>query len=252
MSAIRFLEGKTALVTGAAKRIGKACAAALAEAGARVIVHYNQSEEDAAATRDLIRTSSDAVMIKADLKNEGETVRLFEDSVKQWGSVDILINSASVFEPDDIWTADSAALFENIKIHTAAPLILSRMFYSNQPDLSSGDIINFLDTRINDYDKQHVSYHLSKQNLHSLTRMLASEFAPKVKVNAIAPGLILPPPGETEEYLQKRIHTNPLEKSGSLEDISDAVLFLLANGFVTGQVLFIDGGRHLKGSFYGL
>ncbi|MBN2509892.1 MAG: SDR family oxidoreductase [Spirochaetales bacterium] len=246
------LSGKTALVTGAARRIGRACALSLAQAGARVIVHYHHSDEEAADTVSRIRRIGEAAAIHADLNSEPALFKLMEKSLSLWGGVDILINSASTFGGDDMFSADIASLEKNLRIHTAAPLYLSRLLYSRQPSLNNGNIINFLDTRITDYDKKHLSYHLSKQNLFSLTRMMAAEFAPRVKVNAIAPGLILPPPGEDEEYLSRLSHTNPMNTTGSLEDITQTLIFLLTNSFITGQVVFVDGGRHLQGSFYGL
>ncbi|MCH7709078.1 MAG: SDR family oxidoreductase [Myxococcales bacterium] len=108
-----------------------------------------------------------------------------------------------------------------------------------------------MDTRITDYDKSHVSYHLSKRMLFSMTRMMALEFAPKVRVNAIAPGLILPPEGKDETYLQDLARSNPLLAYGGPGDVVEAVLFLLQGRFVTGQVLYVDGGRHLLGGVYG-
>ena len=114
-----------------------------------------------------------------------------------------------------------------------------------------GVIVNFLDTRIEDYDRKHAAYHLSKRMLYTLTRMMAIEFAPLVRVNAVAPGLILPPPGKDESYLAQLAHTNPLGRYGDPSHIVEAVLFLVRNDFVTGQVVFVDGGRHLKGKMYG-
>jgi pteridine reductase len=119
-----------------------------------------------------------------------------------------------------------------------------------------GVIVNILDSRITDYDSLHVPYHLSKQMLFSLTRMLSQELAPGFRVNAVAPGAILPPreftPAEEDRWIVQRSQTNPLGKVGSTEEISSTVEFLVQNDFITGQVIFVDGGRHLNGSFYGL
>ncbi|MBN1459416.1 MAG: SDR family oxidoreductase, partial [Armatimonadetes bacterium] len=108
-----------------------------------------------------------------------------------------------------------------------------------------GAVVNFLDTRVDGFDWKHVSYILSKHALLLLTRMTALEFAPDVRVNAVAPGLILPPPGQDEGYLEQQAHTVPLRRHGSAGDVTEAVLYLLRSEFVTGQVLFVDGGRHL-------
>jgi NAD(P)-dependent dehydrogenase (short-subunit alcohol dehydrogenase family) len=111
-------------------------------------------------------------------------------------------------------------------------------------------VVNLLDTRIQDYDKNHVSYHLSKRGLMSLTKMTALEWAPQVRVNAVAPGLILVPEGEGEDYLKKLANTNPMQTVGNVGNITDAILFLIRNEFVTGQIIYVDGGRHLKGRVY--
>ncbi|NQV31372.1 MAG: SDR family oxidoreductase, partial [Phycisphaeraceae bacterium] len=130
------------------------------------------------------------------------------------------------------------------------PLALSRAFAA-QGQLTSGHIINMLDSRVQDYYKLHVPYHLSKRSLLALTRMLAIELAPGVAVNAVAPGLILAPEGKGDEYLQALAHTNPLNRSGGPQDICEAVLFLLRSEFITGQIIYVDGGRHMKGHMYG-
>ena len=111
--------------------------------------------------------------------------------------------------------------------------------------------MNLLDSRITDYDREHAAYHLSKRMLFALTRMLALELAPRTIVNAVAPGLILPPEGKDEDYLRRMAHTVPLNRHGDAGDIEQAVLFLLRCEFVTGQVIFVDGGRHMEGRVYG-
>ena len=140
-----------------------------------------------------------------------------------------------------------ADLDKNIRVNAFSPLVLSRMLARQE---MNGAIVSFLDTRINDYDAEHAAYHLSKRMLYSMTRMLALELAPHIRVNAVAPGLILPPAGKDKTYLERRKHTNPLGSYGDVSQITDTVLFLLANDFVTGQIIFVDGGRHLKGSVY--
>ena len=111
-------------------------------------------------------------------------------------------------------------------------------------------VILGLDTMVMDYDKKHLPYHLSKRTLQTLTRIMAMEFAPAIRVNAVAPGLILPPAGKGLEYLEQLVSSNPLHRYGGPEDIVQAVFYLLGAEFVTGQTLFVDGGRHLRGSMY--
>jgi NAD(P)-dependent dehydrogenase (short-subunit alcohol dehydrogenase family) len=127
-------------------------------------------------------------------------------------------------------------------VNAWAPFVLSRDFSRH---VDRGKIINLLDTRITGYDRSHVAYVLSKRMLAVLTSMCALEFAPDFTVNAVAPGLILPPPGKDENYLAGLVKTVPLKKHGGPGDIVDAVLYLLKSDFVTGQTIYVDGGRHL-------
>ena len=245
------LTGKTALITGSARRIGRSCALKLAREGADILIHYNNSKEEADELARSIRMyGRKAWIIHQDLSEKDSGRKLMAEALDKTEGVDILINSASIF-PRGTWEDTEIEDFMiNYQINTLTPFILSREFARQE---NRGEcIINFLDTRIVDNNSSHLAYHLSKRALFSLTRILSSELAPSIRVNAIAPGLIIPPPGATEEYLKKRIDSNPLKKIGTLEQITDSLAFLIYNTFITGQVLFVDGGRHLKGSFYGL
>ena len=139
-----------------------------------------------------------------------------------------------------------------MKINSLSPFTLTTRLHEHlEADDRCGAVVNFLDTRMLDYDKKHVAYHLSKRTLFAITRMASIEYAPRLRVNGVAPGLVLPPPGEDESYLDEWAHTNPLKTHGNGEQIAAAVLFLLWSRFVTGQVIYVDGGRHVKGRFYG-
>jgi NAD(P)-dependent dehydrogenase (short-subunit alcohol dehydrogenase family) len=242
------LKGKTALVTGAGKRLGRATALELAAHGVNVLVHYRSSRKEAEQLVGEIRAEGPkAWALQADLADPRQVELLLPEAIEIAGAVDILVNNASIFPENRLTDFTPEDLNENVQIHGMTPLELSRQFAAQG---RSGDIINFVDARIVDYDKQHAAYHLSKRMLHSLTRMMAIEFAPKVKVNAIAPGPILPPPGKDMSHLQAAIEATLLQRHGNPEDISRAVLFLLESHFITGQVLYIDGGRNLKGRVY--
>ncbi len=242
------LAGRTALVTGAARRLGRAIAMALAEQGVRVVVHHHHSEQDATSLCDEIRRrGGSAWRVQGDLTDVEQVETVFRESIAQAGAIDTLINSASIFERDTLWEATEDSILLNLRIHAVAPLTLARRMAEQGGE---GHIINLLDTRVTVYDKEHVSYHISKRVLATLTRMLALELAPKIAVNGIAPGLILPPVGQDETYLQKLAHASPLHRYGGPGDVTDAVLFLLRSRFITGQILYIDGGYHMKGHMY--
>lgn len=249
MPGTNTLGGQTVLITGAARRLGRAVALALAERGAKIVVHYHTSLTDAERlVGEIEALGSKAYAIQGDLGRRDEPERLFARVLETAGPVDVLINNASMYTEDKMGDVRPEGLLANVTVNALAPFLLSRAFAAQQRE---GCIVNFLDTRIMDYDKGHVSYHLSKRMLFSITRMMAIEFAPKVRVNAVAPGLILPPEGKDESYLEALAPTNPLQAHGGPEDIVEAVLFLLQGRFVTGQVLYVDGGRHMLGGVYG-
>ena len=243
------MAGKTALITGGAKRLGGAVTEALAGAGADVCIHYRNSSEDAAELAEQVRCWGRRVWtVQCDLADTRDAASLLPRAMKQTGDVDILINNASIFPESTLMDFTEDEFHENINVNAMAPLLLGRAFAKRE---QAGHIINFLDTRIVSYDKAHAAYHLSKRMLFTLTRMMALEFAPAIRVNAIAPGLILPPEGKTEAYLEQYAHTNPMQTYGNPRDIAGAVLFLLTTGFITGQTIYVDGGRHMKGATYG-
>lgn len=243
------LAGRIALVTGAAQRLGRAVALALAEEGANVIVHFSASAAQAEATARMIRRlRGKAWTVRADLADAAQAEGLIPAAIRAAGAVDYLVNSASIFAPSRLTDFSPEDLAANVQVNALSPLLLARALAAQKRDAA---VVNLLDTRITDYDREHVAYHLSKRMLHSLTKMMALEFAPRVRVNAVAPGLILPPPGKDEAYLRRLIHTNPLRRIGSPEGVAAAVLFLLRSDFLTGQVIYVDGGRHLRGCVYG-
>jgi NAD(P)-dependent dehydrogenase (short-subunit alcohol dehydrogenase family) len=240
----RRLEDRSALVTGAARRIGRAVSLALAREGANVAVHYESSEKEAA---DLIAEieglGARAVAIRANLSDSGDLGGLVDRARKELGKLEILVNNASIFPADTLETFDLESLERNVEINAWAPLVLTRAFAAQT---ERGHVLNLLDSRVSGFDRTHVAYILSKQVLSALTRICALELAPGIAVNGIAPGLILPPPGEDEDYVDRLARTVPLERRGSPEDIAAAAIFLVTSEFVTGETIYVDGGRHLK------
>ena len=245
---MKSLQGRTALITGGSKRIGRATALALGKEGVNIVIHYATSAKEAGDLRDeLISMKVKAWTIKAEFTDPSEYETLISRVIACAGNLDILINNASFFSMDQIGGMDLAGLVRQIEVNAWVPLVLSREFERHR----RGSIINILDARIARYDREHVSYLLSKQMLATLTRMTALEFAPAITVNAVAPGLILAPSGEDEQYLKKLAETVPLQRSGDPEDIAEAVIYLLKNDYLTGQILFLDGGQYLKENVHG-
>ncbi len=242
------LAGKTALVTGAAKRLGRAVAVALADAGADVVVHYRHSETEANdAAESIRRAGRRAWTLAANLAEPEQAADLMARAVDAAGAIDILVNNASTFDTGRILDTTADQIVANVHLHAAAPLLLSQAMAAQERE---GHILNFLDARMVDYDREHAAYHLSKRMLFTLTRMLAIELAPRIAVNAIAPGLILAPDGDDDSYLRRLASTNPMNRHGDADEIARAALFLLTSRFITGQVIYVDGGRHMKGSVY--
>jgi pteridine reductase len=239
------LEQKTALVTGAAKRIGRAIALALADSGVNVVVHYRSSAAEAEEVGGEIRRRGvSAYAVAADLACADERETLIAQAMEQAGPIDILVNSAATFPAGKLRAITFEDLVANLQVNAWAPFVLCREFARQG---RGGKIVNILDTRIEGHDPYHVAYIVSKRVLAAFTRMCALEFAPQVTVNAVAPGLILPPAGKDESYLERLKDTVPLRRWGDPEDVAEAVLFLLRSSFITGQVIYVDGGRHLRG-----
>ena len=185
-----------------------------------------------------------AFTIGADLSNQDSLNNFFHSAWEITGGIDILINNASIFDESRFESFTLGELERNIRINAWAPLVLARGFVEKA---EAGHIINLLDTRVEGYDWNHVAYHTSKTVLELFTREMAIAFAPNFAVNAVAPGLVLPPPGKGQEYLENLKSLLPLKRVGTAEEVSDAVIFLLSSEFITGQTIYVDGGRHLKG-----
>lgn len=236
---------KSALITGASKRIGKAIAIHLAESGWNIAVHYNSSEEHA---RQLVNNLSlkfpkqDFGVFKANLSDINEVTKLVPNVFLAFGNIDLLINNASVFDKSYV-KATSPELFDNqINVNLKAPFFLIRDFANL---CGKGNIINFVDTRVTSNKSNFSAYSLSKKGLWDLTKMAALEFGPDIRVNAIAPGVTLPPEDEDENYLEKLAQNIPMKKPGGLAPIIQSVDYILDNYHLTGQLLFADGGENL-------
>lgn len=240
------LQGKTALVTGAARRIGAAIARRLHAAGASVVLHYRGAEAEAAALEaelNALRAGS-AVKMKADLLAPIAPRALVDGALAHFKRLDVLVNNASTYYPTALGSIEASHWDELIGSDLRAPLFLAQQA---APHLKKhgGAIVNVADIHAERPLKGYLVYSVAKAGLVALTRSLALELAPEVRVNAVAPGPIAwPEDGQVEPPERERIlATTPLARLGSAEDVARAVHFLATAPFVTGQILAVDGGR---------
>jgi glucose 1-dehydrogenase len=242
------LQGKNALVTGGAVRVGRALALALAEAGCQVFVHYGRSAGPAIQTKaDIEAIGGRAHIYSANLADAEETEHLIPTAVSRIGPIDILINSAAVFTDQDSFSGTDLTLWDKLlNVNLRAPFLLSRAFAAQLPDGRSGKIINILDARLRKPGTDHFVYRFTKGSLWQMTEMLALELAPQITVNAVALGAILPPPGQDTGFLRNLAAQRiPLKRAGSAEIVAENVLHLLRQDFLTGVILPVDGGEFL-------
>ena len=235
----------TALITGASKRIGRALAEHLAAGGWNIIIHFNSSEKPAEEFEDLLRQKYPAqhfFRIKADLSVESEVEKIVPQAVSQVGLFNLLINNASVFNPGYVAETGSGLFDKQMNVNLKAPFLLMRDFAVH---CKKGNIINFADTRITTNKSNFAAYSLSKKGLWELTKMAALEFAPAIRVNAIAPGVTLPPADKDKDYLLKLAQNIPMKKPGGVEPILKSLDFILENDHLTGQMIYADGGENL-------
>lgn len=236
---------KTALVTGAAKRIGRVLTEYLAENGWNVIIHFNSSQGEAIELGRLLQKRYPGqrfTTVEANLGNLTEVESLIPRLVSETGEFQLLVNNASMFDRGYIGETGRQLYTEQMDVNLRAPFFLMRDFAKF---CKQGNIINFTDTRITTNKSDYAAYSLSKKALWEITKMAAVEFAPRIRVNAIAPGLTLAPEGEDEDYLWKLSGNIPMKEPVGLEPILKSVEYILKNNYLTGQLLFADGGENL-------
>jgi len=236
---------QTALITGASKRIGKAIAGHLAQNGWNIIIHYNRSAEEAIMlVQDLSAKYPKQLFssVTANLSNSHEVLNLIPNIVAKRGPFDLLINNASLFNKGYFSETEEKLFDSQFNVNMKAPFFLMRDFARF---CKKGNIINFVDTRITTSTSNFAAYSLSKKALWEATKMAALEFAPEIRVNAIAPGVTLAPAEEGEEYLQKLAKNIPMKRPGGVDPIINSIDYILKNDHLTGQLLFADGGENL-------
>jgi NAD(P)-dependent dehydrogenase (short-subunit alcohol dehydrogenase family) len=237
---------KTALVTGAAKRLGREIALGLARDGWDIAVHYRGSETDAHATVNEIESLGQrAVALCCDLSDEAQTRQLVPRAVAHFGSLGCVVNSASLFDYDDAQSFGQTRLDEHMRCNTAAPILLAQALHAATPDGGQAVVINLLDQKLFNLNPDFLSYTLSKAALHTATSLLATALAPKLRVVGLAPGLTLVSGDQTDEAFAKAHRQTVLGKSSTPADIAQAACYLAGATGVTGTTLLVDGGQHL-------
>jgi len=237
---------KTVLVTGGAKRLGRAIVLDLARHGWNVALHYNSSEKEARATcADAQTQGVEVALLKADLGREAETDALVGRANAELGPLAALINSASVFENDSWYSVSRASWDHHMETNLRAPFVLSQAFARQVPRDGAGAIVNVIDQRVLKPTPQFLSYSLSKAGLRWLTTTLAQALAPQVRVNAVGPGPTIINARQSHADFARQRDATVLGRGAEPQDVCDAVRYLLEASAVTGQMIAVDGGQHL-------
>ncbi|MBF0623780.1 MAG: SDR family oxidoreductase [Magnetococcales bacterium] len=250
------MHGTAGLVTGAGQRIGQACALALAEAGVGVAVHFGRSREAAdAVCRQIRDRGGRALVLQADLADPGQCASLIPRAAAVLGPLAILVNCAAIFEPGSLARTTPEAWNRHLAINLTAPFLLIQALAAQCPAPPTrqdepaapvaGKVVNVIDQRIHRPRPGHLAYTTAKSALWTLTRIAAAELAPRIQVNAIGPGPILPAPDATPEAFLRVAAATPMGRPGRVADLVHTLRFFLENDYVTGEMVCVDGGEHL-------
>lgn len=238
---------QAALITGGATRLGRHFAEALAHAGYDIALHVNSSRQEADEVAKGIRQlGRDCEVFTCNFLSDaaeddlGELIRRVKARFPQLG---VLVNSASAYEPAPIAKTDLAMLETQFRVNMFTPLLLTRHFAEA---VDQGRVVNIIDNKVAYHQYPYAAYLLSKKSLADMTRMAALEFAPYLRINGIAPGVVLPASQRTSDYIQWRIDGIPANQQGAPEHLVQALHYLLDNTFVVGQILFVDGGESIN------
>ncbi|WP_367159439.1 SDR family oxidoreductase [Kozakia baliensis] len=235
---------RAALVTGGAKRIGRAMVEALAAQGFAVAIHYRSSRKEAEAL--LADIGGRGCVVEADLAQEAEVLSLAATVERELGPMGVLVNNASVFERDEWNDTTRESWDRHLEPNLRAPFVLTQAFANRLPKEAHGMVLNILDQRVWNLTPHFISYTVSKSALWTLTQSLALALAPRIRVNAIGPGPVLPAPGQSDAHFNTMRDKTPLGIGATSEEIARAALSLLCLPSVTGQMVALDGGQHLQ------
>ena len=241
------LKGRVALVTGAGRRVGRAIAAALGSRGMHVAVHYNGSVDGAKeSAEDIRRSGGDATLFQADLSQPEAPHVLVDEVAATLGRLDVLVNSAAIMQRTPLETVTPAEWDAMFAINSRAPFFASLAARRHLNAVGGGAIVNIADLAGLETWPAYIPHGLSKTVVMQMTRALARTLAPAVRVNAVAPGVILLPDAWQEETGERLRRTTPLKRLGSVNDVVGAVIYLLEADYVTGETIVVDGGRHVR------
>lgn len=237
-----------ALVTGGAVRIGRAIVQDLAAHGWAVVIHYGQSRDDAEQLAAVVTAAGGrAAAIQGDLSELSAPARIVQTATAALGPLTLLVNNASIFEKDTAGALDADLWQRQMTVNLTSPVFLADAFARQLPPEVEGNIVNLLDQRVFNPTPSHFSYQISKSALHAATVALAQAFAPRIRVNAIAPGPVLPSVHATDDTaFLRRVAELPLARAPDLSDFGRTVRYFVENRSVTGQVIALDGGEHLE------
>ncbi len=234
-----------ALITGAGRRIGRAIALALSRAGYAVVLHANASRAEAEKLAgEIVGAGGKARVVLADLA-DAEALRGLIPAAAAFGPLALLVNNASQFDEDEIATLDRGAFERTLAVNLTAPVFLAQAFAAQAPERADASIVNIVDQRVLKPTPRFFSYTLSKSALHAATVTLAQALAPRLRVNAVAPGPTLPSPRQSPAQFAAQAASVPLGRGPSPEDIAAAVVYLAGATSVTGTVIAVDGGQHI-------
>ncbi len=234
------------LITGGAQRIGASILQYLAKRKYKIVAQYNKSENEMKLIRKkVLEYNLDFHTIKYDFQNLNKLENFFEKAKKKVGGIDILINNASAFDFDTIKTSNFQTFDMHINVNLKAPYFLSKYFSDSLGKNQKGLIINLLDQRVNNITPYFTSYTVSKYGLYALTKSLALNLAPKIRVNGIAPGPTLKSKNQSVNQFNSQVKRTPLMKQVKLDEINETVSYLINNLSITGQILTLDSGQSL-------
>ncbi|MDB5935296.1 MAG: short chain dehydrogenase [Massilia sp.] len=237
---------QTALVTGAGRRIGRAIAIGLAQAGWDVAVHFRSSRAEAQETADaIIALGRRAVLLECDLLDASAVRQLVARAFEALGPVGCVVSNASLFEYDSAADFSPALLASHMQANVSAPILLAQALHAATPEGSCAVVINLLDQKLANLNPDFLSYTLSKAALQTATTMLAQALAPTVRVVGVAPGITMVSGDQTEKSFASAHQATPLGRSSTPQDVADAVCYLVQARAITGTTLLVDGGQHL-------